>query len=94
MDSVINGNFTDDEEDVFVIMNTDNQPKNMVSAYKITCGSKVEVRDYVYEEIINNEKLNKDFRMNVKRLNRWWYSIYFGSWEEYYKLNPHLKQED
>ena len=66
---------------------------DVVSAIPINFGVKIRVRDHIYRELINNEELNKKFWMNPKRLNRWWYSIYFGSWEEYHEFHPNLKKE-
>jgi len=50
---------------------------NIKYAVPITHGLKVEMRDYIYEEIINNQWINENFKLNVKRMNRWWYSVYF-----------------
>lgn len=43
----------------------------------ITHGLKLEVRDYTYNSLLEEELLMSKFEINAKRLNKWWYSIYF-----------------
>jgi len=33
------------------------------------------MRDTILEEYIKDTKITKVFNLNVKRLNRWWYSV-------------------
>lgn len=40
-------------------------------------GLKVEVRDNALKEIQAEEYIKENFKLNIKRLNRWWYSVYF-----------------
>lgn len=40
------------------------------------------MRDTEYEEIINNKAVADKYNLKVKRLNRWWYSVYFGEKEQ------------
>ena len=39
--------------------------------------NKFEVRDYYLEELKTNKIIQDNFNLNIKRLNRWWYSVYF-----------------
>lgn len=50
---------------------------NKVRVIEIKHGIKVEVRDYVYENLKNEKYIQDNFELNVRRLNRWWYSVYF-----------------
>ena len=45
-------------------------------------GLNIEVREDIYEELKNDPDIQEKFKLNVKRLNRWWYSIYFDKKEE------------
>ena len=40
-------------------------------------GVKVEVRDFILKEMQSNEYITSRFQLNIKRINRWWYSVYF-----------------
>ena len=46
---------------------------------KIKNGTNIMVRENIYKELIGNEELQKDFQLNIKRLSRWYWSIYFKS---------------
>jgi hypothetical protein len=48
---------------------------------KIEEGLKIEARESIYESLKNNPYIQNNFKLNVKRLNRWWYSIYFDKKE-------------
>lgn len=39
--------------------------------------SKLKVRDYYLEKLKNNNFIQDNFNLNIVRLNRWWYSVYF-----------------
>lgn len=39
----------------------------------------VECRDYVLKKLQENAYIQKTFKLNIKRLNRWWYRVYFDS---------------
>jgi hypothetical protein len=54
----------------------DAENKNRV--IEIKAGDVIEVRDTIYEKIINNKTITDKYDLNVKRRNRWWYSVYFG----------------
>ena len=53
-------------------------------AIEIGLGTKIEIRDTVYEQFICKYKdvIDKKYDIKVKRLNRWWYSVYFGEKKE------------
>ena len=53
-------------------------PDIIVGAMKVEVGTKVVVRDFIYNEIIKNEYINNNFILKAKRLNRWYYDIYFN----------------
>jgi len=46
-------------------------------AFKIEHGLKIKVKKEALDRFINNQELKKDFQMNVKRVDRWWWSVYF-----------------
>lgn len=48
---------------------------------EVKAGLKVEVRDNVLKEIQAEEYIEENFKLNIKRLNRWWYSVYFDKKE-------------
>jgi hypothetical protein len=48
-----------------------------VFAEEIKVGLKVEVREDIVSTLKNNEYIKDHFKLTVKRLNRWWYSVYF-----------------
>lgn len=50
---------------------------NRVRAIEITVGLKIMVRDFILENLKNDPYIINNYKLNVKRLNRWWYSVYF-----------------
>lgn len=50
---------------------------NIRYSVQVTHGLTVEVRDYIYEEIVNDKWINDNFNLNATRLNRWWYKVNF-----------------
>ncbi len=46
---------------------------------ELKVGTDIECRDYILKEIQQNVYIQKNFKLNVKRLNRWWYRVYFDS---------------
>ena len=45
---------------------------------EVVSGLKIEVRDFELPDIVNNTFVSENFDLGIKRLNRWWYSVYFG----------------
>lgn len=62
--------------ELFVIDDT-----NEKKIVKIEKGLKVEIRDNTLKEIQADEYIKENFKLNIKRLNRWWYSVYFDNKE-------------
>ena len=58
--------------------------KLMAQAYGIPIkdGLKIDCREEELNRLKNDKKLTEKFKLNIKRLNRWWYSIYFESKEK------------
>ena len=50
-----------------------NKPK----VVEVKHGLKLEIRDSLLKIIQEEEYIKNNFKLNVKRLNRWWYSVYF-----------------
>jgi hypothetical protein len=50
---------------------------NKIRVETIQVGMKIKVKEGVLSELKNNEYIQDNFKLNVKRLNRWWYSVYF-----------------
>ena len=48
---------------------------NVRYSVQVTHGLTVEVRDYIYEEIVNDKRISENFNLNVTRLNLWWYKV-------------------
>ncbi len=48
-----------------------------VQSIRIEDSLKIDVKESVYESLKNDSCLQENFNLKVKRLNRWWYSIYF-----------------
>lgn len=51
--------------------------RDFVPAVKLEVGLKIECRDYVYQNLLQEKYIQDNFKLNVRRLNRWWYSVYF-----------------
>lgn len=51
--------------------------KHHARCIEIQVGLKVRVREQQLLELQQSEIINKQFKLNIKRLNRWWYSVYF-----------------
>lgn len=51
--------------------------ENRVPSIKLEVGLKIECRDTVYQNLLQEKYIQDNFKLNVKRLNRWWYSVYF-----------------
>lgn len=62
--------------ELFVI--DDNNEKKIVEIKK---GLKVEVNEKVLKQIQDEKYIADNFKLNIKRLNRWRYSIYFDKKE-------------
>lgn len=68
--------FTDDEVNLLSVY-TYAGYVGKLHGIPIEVGLKIEVRDTIYNELKNNKYIRDNFKLNVRRLNRWWYSIYF-----------------
>lgn len=49
----------------------------LVAVEALRVGLKLEVRENELKKLQNNECIREYFKLNIKRLNRWWYSVYF-----------------
>ena len=50
-----------------------NKPKVM----EVKHGLKLEIRDSLLKIIQEEEYIKNNFKLNIRRINRWWYSVYF-----------------
>lgn len=50
---------------------------NINRVIKIEIGTKIEVRDFVLKQLMDEPFVKEKFKLNIKRINRWWYSVYF-----------------
>jgi hypothetical protein len=70
-----------DRETDMIVMKCDSYPSDKINigfpVVEVKHGLKVEVRDKVLEIIKNHQYVKENFDLNIKRLNRWWYSVYF-----------------
>lgn len=53
------------------------QDQSSVRAVPVEVGLKVSVRDCVLNDLKDNSYIQQNFKLNIKRINRWWYSVYF-----------------
>jgi len=50
-----------------------NKPK----VVEVKHGLKLEIRDSLLKIIQEEEYIKNNFKLNIRRINRWWYSVYF-----------------
>lgn len=50
---------------------------NEIPVVKLEDGLKIECREDILEYLQSHPYVQDNFNLNIKRLNRWWYSIYF-----------------
>lgn len=48
-----------------------------VRVIPLEVGLKIEIRDSTLEDLKNTPYIQENFKLKIKRLNRWWYSVYF-----------------
>lgn len=58
-------------------LDTKRSKEHFVHAVEVGVGMKLEVRDYFLEELKNMPNIKDKFKLNIRRLNRWWYIVYF-----------------
>lgn len=46
---------------------------------KISNGLKIKCKEYQLNVLLSEHTITDKFKLNIKRLNRWWYSVYFQS---------------
>ena len=51
--------------------------ENTYRVVKVEPGLKITIRDFVLENLQKEQYIKDNFKLNIKRLNRWWYSVYF-----------------
>ncbi len=49
---------------------------------EISVGLMLRVRDFVLKEMQENEYIKENFKLNIRRYNRWWYGVYFDKKED------------
>lgn len=55
------------------------QPDNsLFMAVPIQIGTKIEVKEDILHQLQSNIYIQENFKLNIRRLNRWWYSVYFA----------------
>lgn len=52
-----------------------------IRAIELKVGLKIECREDELNKIKNEPYIQENFKLNIKRLNRWWYSVYFAEKE-------------
>jgi len=55
-----------------------NKPK----VVEVKHGLKLEIRDSLLKIIQEEEYIKNNFKLNIRRINRWWYSVYFDKKED------------
>jgi hypothetical protein len=53
------------------------QENHLYPAIEIRDGLKIEVKERVVNELLEHKELNEEFQLNIKRKNRWYWSVYF-----------------
>jgi hypothetical protein len=61
------------EEEIYIATDKSNN----IICMPLIHGLKIEVRDTILDQIQENQFIKDNFQLNIRRLNRWWYSIYF-----------------
>lgn len=54
---------------------------NELRSVKVKVGLGIKCRDFVLKELQDQEYIKENFKLNIRRLNRWWYSVYFDNKE-------------
>lgn len=69
-------NYSNDPDygDVYLKNDKDN---NGIYTIPVGHGLKISCRDYVLKELEECDPIMSKFKLNIKRLNRWWFSVYF-----------------
>lgn len=52
-------------------------PDNIKLA-ELRVGLKISCREGTLNRLKNEPYIQENFKLNIKRLNRWWYSVYFA----------------
>ena len=68
-----------ENEEVWTVVNPEKikLPPYTYNAVKIEDGLKICVREDLMKQTISENELSKKFDFNIKRINRWYWSIYF-----------------
>jgi len=66
----------------FEIVDHNPDIKKYLTAVEIRVGLGLRVRDFILKEIQENEYIKENFKLNIRRYNRWWYGIYFDKKED------------
>lgn len=67
----------DDNEVMGVYGIDESSDSNEIRGVMLRHGMRLSVRDFVLENLVKEDYVLKNFRLNIKRKNRWWYSVYF-----------------
>lgn len=51
---------------------------NQYNLIELEVGLKIECREEVLNKLKCERYIQDNFQLNIKRLNRWWYSVYFA----------------
>jgi len=54
-----------------------NDGKDIYPVVKIEHGLKILCKEDLMNNLLSNNELKKEFQLNIKRKNRWYWSIYF-----------------
>jgi len=57
----------------------DDDTDKLTHVLKIEKGLKIRINKVNYEKLINNQWINNNFKLNIKRLSRWYWSVYFDN---------------
>lgn len=56
-----------------------NDEHKIIGAVNLKVGLKLELRECELKKIQEIPYIKENFKLNIKRLNRWWYSVYFDN---------------
>ena len=54
-----------------------NKDTDSIRVVEVKHGLKIDIREDVLKQLQNNIYIQNNFQLNIKRRNRWWFSVYF-----------------
>lgn len=65
-------------QDSLVLDIREGKDNHSVFCWKIEVGVKLKVREDILKTLKEMSYIQKNFKLNIKCINRWWWSVYFA----------------